>query len=242
MTPMFNLSIVIPCFNEEENISILIERFFSCSFNYSTELVLVNNGSTDKTMEVLSEYTSKYTNISVVTIAKNIGYGNGIFQGILAAKGEYISWTHADLQTDICDIFTALKILENQENKQHCFIKGKRRGRPVFDSIFTIGMSLFETIMLHKWLWDINAQPNLFHRSLVSFFDEPPLDFSYDLYVYYQMVSHDVPVIRIPVCFQKRLYGESHWNTSLANKIKFIKRTIIFTLELKKRIKNFKHL
>ena len=46
-------------------------------------------------------------------------------------------------------------------------------------------MSLFETLLLRTRLWDINAQPTMFHRDFFASWDRPPHDFSLDLYAYY---------------------------------------------------------
>ena len=66
------------------------------------------------------------------------------------------------------------------------YIKGKRYGRPIIDKLVnTLGMSIFETLMLGKIMYDINAQPNIFNKSLLEKMKNPPKDFSFDLYVYY---------------------------------------------------------
>jgi glycosyltransferase involved in cell wall biosynthesis len=101
----------------------------------------------------------------VIKIEVNQGYGFGISSGLNEAKGEYIGYMHADMQTDPADSIKALEIIERLSNPRNCFVKGDRKGRSLLDQFFTIGMSLFETIYLSTKLWDINAQPNIFHRS-----------------------------------------------------------------------------
>jgi len=90
-----------------------------------------------------------------------------------------------------------------------------------------------------KQLWDINAQPNIFHR---SFFDKweanAPDDFSLDLYVLYMARHLGLTVERFDVVFPERQHGESSWNTGLAAKWKFIKRTLEFSVQLKRELKN----
>ena len=117
------------------------------------------------------------------------------------------------------------------------FVKGRRYGRPVADVFFTIGMSLFETLLLRTRLWDINAQPTMFHRDFFASWDRPPHDFSLDLYAYYLARSRGLAVKRFPVRFGERAHGTSHWNVNWAAKRKFIKRTIAFSLELKRSTK-----
>ena len=102
---------------------------------------------------------------------------------------------------------------------------------------FTMGMSLFETLYLGRKLWDINAQPNIFHRSFFeNIKNDCPKDFSLDLYFLYMAQKEGLKVIRFDVVFPPRVHGESSWNTGLASKWKFIKRTIEFSLKLKKEL------
>lgn len=233
------LSIIVPCYNEEKNLPMLLDAFDKAIGRKDVELVIVNNGSTDDSEVVLDGLLHSYPFARKVDVSVNKGYGFGIMSGLRAAKGEYLGWTHADLQTDPCDVLKALSIIELNNNDHNLYIKGDRKGRPLFDQFFTSGMSLFETIYMGKKLWDINAQPNIFHK---SFFDKwesnAPDDFSLDLYVLYMAKHLDLEVERFQVRFPERQHGESSWNTGLSAKWKFIKRTIEFSIELKKELKH----
>ena len=98
-------------------------------------------------------------------------------------------------------------------------------------------MSAFETILLQKPLWDINAQPTLFHRSFFETWSNPPHDFSLDLYAYYQANLAGLNIQRFPVLFGDRAHGISHWNINWSSKLKFIQRTVKFSLNLRGWIK-----
>ncbi len=99
-------------------------------------------------------------------------------------------------------------------------------------------MSLFETFYLHTKLYDINAQPNIFPRVFFDEWQNPPYDFALDLYALYMARRKNLKVIRFPVLFPERIYGESKWNTGLKAKWKFIKRTMEFSVKLKKELRN----
>ena len=232
---MINLSIVIPCYNESKSIPILVRNFSKKLNKKNIELIIVNNGSEDSTNKKLLSLKKKYDFLKTVNIKKNIGYGNGIIQGLKKTKGKFISWTHADLQTDPYDV---IKGFEKYKNKlsPRIFIKGKRYRRPLKDTIFTIGMSFFETIILKKFLWDINAQPTIIHKKFFRKLNKIPLDFSFDLFFYVHAKKQNLNIYRFPVIFHERKFGSSHWNINLKNKMKFIKKTINYSLKLRKQL------
>ena len=230
------LSVVIPCYNEEKNIPLILQRFDEVVKRGDIEVILVNNGSTDDTKALLSELIHQYPFARVVDVEVNKGYGFGIIEGLKYAKGEYIGWTHADMQTDPADVIKTLEIMEKEPQGINLFIKGNRKKRSLFDQFFTVGMSIFESVLLGKCLWDINAQPNIFSRSLFETWTNPPFDFSLDLFALYTAKKQGYVIKRFDVEFPKRIYGESHWNTGLMAKWKFIKRTLDFSLNLKKEI------
>jgi len=229
------LSIIVPCYNESNNIPLILEKFSLVIHRDDTEVLLVNNGSTDNSQQILNELLPKYPFARVVNVEQNKGYGYGIISGLNEAKGEFLGYTHADMQTDPADPLRALDVIEGQLAPENCFVKGDRKGRPLFDQFFTYGMSLFESLYLGTKLWDINAQPNIFHRSFFeSIKDNCPFDFSLDLYFLYMAKKNDLNLLRIKVEFPERIHGESTWNNGLASKWKFIKRTLDFSVKLKK--------
>jgi len=231
------LSIVVPCYNESKSISALLSRFdLAIGVRDDIELIIVNNGSTDDTESVLSNFLPKYRFAKMFKVPINQGYGYGILQGLKEADGDYLGWTHADLQTDPHDVIKAWDIIQHLQYPTMIYVKGLRRGRSLFDNIFTVGMSFFESFLMGCRLWDINAQPNVFHRSFFMSWVNPPFDFSLDLYALYKVRKHRLKLIRFPVTFPARLYGHSHWNTGLKAKYKFIQRTIEYSLKLRKQL------
>lgn len=230
------LSIIIPCYNEGKNLPILINKFSQVITSNEIELILVENGSTDNSEFILKELLEKYTFAKMVKVIENKGYGYGIKQGLKIATGKYIGYTHADLQTDPKDVLKAFELIKSKNSNEGIFIKGNRKGRPLFDHFFTVGMSIFETIFLKKKLVDINAQPTFFCRDFYNSLTNIPDDFSIDLYLLYFAHINKQNIIRFGVLFPPRIYGISSWNTGLKSKWKFIIRTLIFSFQLKKTL------
>lgn len=226
------LSLIIPCYNEAANLPLLLDRCRDVARQQGYEVILVDNGSTDSSPDILRELLPTYPGCRSIRIDENRGYGFGLLFGLKAARGDVLGWTHADMQTDPLDTLRGMEIFE--KHGLNIFVKGRRYGRPLNDVVFTIGMSMFETILLGKPMWDINAQPTMFSRTFFDSWQDPPHDFSLDLFAYYQAIKMGLAVHRFPVRFGERAHGVSHWNINWAAKRKFIKRTVDFSLKLRR--------
>ena len=116
----YMLSIIIPCYNEEltikDNILNRVVPYLKYK-NIKYEIILVNDGSTDKTLEEMFTIP----NVNVVSYTPNKGKGYAIKQGLIEAKGDYILFMDADLSTD-------LKAIEDvvQFQKDYDLIIGSR--------------------------------------------------------------------------------------------------------------------
>jgi glycosyltransferase involved in cell wall biosynthesis len=231
------LSLVIPCYNEAENLPSLIARCRELVRHPDIECILVDNGSTDGSASVLSAQLAGQTQLRMVKVEQNKGYGHGILAGLKQAQGRILAWTHADLQTDPTDVLRGLECFKKSKSPDRLFVKGQRFGRPASDVVFTVGMSIFETALLAQPLWDINAQPTMFPRSFFERWKTPPDDFALDLYVYYNARQAGMTVERFPVHFSKRLHGHSHWNVNWQAKVKFIRRTLKYSFRLRREMK-----
>ena len=233
------LSIVVPCYNEAENIPLVLERFRAVlSARPQCELLLVDNGSTDRSAEVFACELAKPENrfARLVHVPVNQGYGFGILSGLRAARGEYLAWTHADLQTDPADVLLGFDRLLSHPHPERCFLRGSRVGRPGFDKLFTAGMGLVASTALGAPLRDINAQPKIFPRTLFESFKNPPSDFSLDLYALYQAHRSGMTILEQPVHFGVRQHGEAKGGASLRGKVRLTRRTLTYIFRLRREL------
>ena len=95
------LSLVVPCYNEAENVSAfqdaVIGAFNGCGYDY--EIVFINDGSRDATLHNLKKlHAAQKCPVKVVSFSRNFGKEAGIYAGLQHAEGEYISLIDADLQ------------------------------------------------------------------------------------------------------------------------------------------------
>ena len=234
------LSLVIPCYNEARSLPQLVARAHRVVASGDVQVVLVDNGSTDDSPAVMASLLAGQDGVRAVRVEVNQGYGHGILTGLRAAAGDgpqLLGWTHADLQTDPLDALRGLALFEDARDPERLFVKGRRYGRPVGDTAFTVGMSAFETVLLRRPLWDINAQPTLFPASFFAGWVDPPTDFSLDLYAYHRAVDTGLEVQRFPVSFGARQHGVSSWNVDWRSKAKFIRRTTSYSLALRRALR-----
>lgn len=232
-------TVVMPCYNEAKNIPLILSRFAKIAGgDTAVQLLLVDNGSTDDSPNVLTSQLPQFSFARSLRVPVNQGYGFGILAGLRACESDFMGWTHADMQTDPSDILKAIEVVKDAGYANNIYVKGLRRGRPLADSFFTGGMSLFETCYMGTNLWDINAQPNIFHRSFFHSWKEPPTDFALDLYAYYMARQKNLNIVRFDVVFPPRIHGQSKWNTGFKSKLKFIKRTIDFSIKLKSALRH----
>jgi dolichol-phosphate mannosyltransferase len=94
------ISVVVPVFNEEENMSILQSELRSALTGLDYEIVVVDDGSVDRSVEKIE----KTPQVRVLRFEKNTGQSAALYAGVTAARGETIVMIDADLQNDPADI------------------------------------------------------------------------------------------------------------------------------------------
>ncbi len=108
------LSIVIPCYNEEENVPTLLSRLEGAMarFDKSFEVLLIDDGSTDRTPHLLLDGMKQYPWLRVLRMARNGGQSAAFEAGFDAARGHVIATIDADLQNDPEDIPRLVPMLD----------------------------------------------------------------------------------------------------------------------------------
>ncbi|HZN27378.1 MAG TPA: glycosyltransferase family 2 protein [Burkholderiales bacterium] len=164
------ISLVMPCYNEEAIVAQTIRRTLHAFQvpGYRLELVAVDNGSHDRTGEIIKEFEAAGAGVKHVRVEKNQGYGFGILSGIPHCTAPWIGFIPADSQVDAED--TVRLYEEALACEEAVVVKARRRFR--MDG-FTRKVVSVTYNMLFRTLWpsiasfDINGLPKLMPREVV---------------------------------------------------------------------------
>lgn len=143
------LSVIIPAFNEEKNLaSGSLDKVLSylSGQKYTWELILINDGSSDSTFQLLKKYSAHYPQLVIVDNPHQ-GKAASIITGALEAKGDYILFSDMDQATPISE---TAKILEKFSQGFEIVIGSRsgRKGAPLYRQILAYGMVLIRGLIL----------------------------------------------------------------------------------------------
>ena len=227
------ISIVIPCFNEEININEIHHQLIETNLlnNKDYEIIFVDNGSKDNTAHNLTKLLDKFFNVRIISISKNIGYGNGMKKGIEGATNDIICTAHADLQVSLIHLerFFDEEIIDKFDVKKA--YKVKRINRSLIDIFFTKMMSIIVFIFKGHLINDINAQPKIFSKKLIlNELSKSPNDFLFDLYLLHSLKLQNIKIIEYSFISYKRIHGEPKGGGSFIGKIKLSFKSLLYII------------
>lgn len=243
---MLELELVVPAYNEEKNLKLLLEKTIkaACEHGYTFkqfQIIIVQNGSADNSQNVLKELQKSFVGswLKVINIQENHGYGFGLWTGLKTTTARFVAWTHADMQCDPSDVFKALKILKSSQTSDKLIVKGMRYSRNWKDIFVSRVFELFVLLILRKRIYEINAQPKVFKRDLINLLDNPPFNFGFDLYVLYVARLNNYKFIELPVLFPPRVHGNSSWSFSFFKRYRTILSIILYMFHLRNKTNSY---
>jgi dolichyl-phosphate beta-glucosyltransferase len=111
------LSIIIPCYNEEKRLPYALSQTipYVKAQNYECEIIVVNDGSTDKTSQVAASFQSTFPGLRIIEYAQNRGKGYAVKKGMLEATGKFRLFMDADLAVPVEFITKILELAPKHE-------------------------------------------------------------------------------------------------------------------------------
>lgn len=230
------LSVVIPMYNEENRIKKTLEKIVDYFLNKKIkyEIILINDGSTDNTGEIINKYKDRLNNdrsnctISILNNKKNIGKGFSVRSGVLASKGKYILFSDADLSTPIEEVERLFFYLQDGFNiaigsrslKESKIIIRQNKVRESMGKFFNF---LVRKITSLKYI-DTQCGFKIFDRKAIdSIFPYLQInDFSFDVEILYLAEKFGLKVKEVPIC----------WLNSRDSKVRIIKDPFCMIINL----------
>lgn len=136
---MDKISIIIPCYNEEQALPYLYEELTRVTQQMNEqdfEFIFVNDGSIDKTLEVIKALRKKDDRVRYVSFSRNFGKEAAIYAGLEAATGDYIAMLDADLQDPPHLLIEMYESLKTEDFDCVATRREDRKGEPVLRSFF----------------------------------------------------------------------------------------------------------
>lgn len=131
------ISVVIPCYNEQESIGLFYNEMCSVSeeMNYEFEFIFVNDGSKDNTLAIIKELREKDSRVKYISFSRNFGKESAIYAGFSKASGDYVVMMDADLQDPPRLLPEMMKYI-NQGYDSVATRRVTRKGEPPIRSFF----------------------------------------------------------------------------------------------------------
>lgn len=132
------ISIIVPCYNEQEALSLfykeLVEIFNKMDYLY--ELILINDGSSDNTIEIIRKLAGSDNNITYISFSRNFGKEAAMYAGFCNANGDYIAVMDADMQDPPALLPQMMDILNSGNYDSVAARRADRKGEPPIRSWF----------------------------------------------------------------------------------------------------------
>lgn len=211
MAKLKSLSVMFPCYNDSMTITELLEKADRAAKQVSDkhELIVVNDGSTDNSARILADLQKKYPYLTVVTHAKNMGYGATIWHGLKTAQYDYVFYTDGDAQYDPSEL---VKLAEKVGPKT-MLVNGYKMYRN--DSFYRILIgkmyNLFVKVVFNIKLRDVDCDFRLFKKEALDSIVVTEHGGTMCLEMVKRMEKLGEEILEVPVHHYNRKYGKSQF-------------------------------
>ena len=136
---MDKITIVIPCYNEQETIPYLkteLDKLFNSTNEVEFEIIMVDNCSKDNTLKLMKELHDEDSRFHYISFSKNFGKDSSMYAGLKASTGDYVTIMDADLQDPPMMIMEMYKIIKSEDVDSVAAFRKNREGEPFLRSVF----------------------------------------------------------------------------------------------------------
>jgi glycosyltransferase involved in cell wall biosynthesis len=202
-----SISVVLPAYNEEENVGQAVRSVLEVmdTITPSYEVIVVDDGSRDRTSEVVKELVQSYPKVRLIRHEVNQGYGGALTSGFRAATGELIFFTSSDNQYDVAEIRKLLPLIETAD-----LVIGYRAKRrdPFIRRLFAWGWNMLVNLLFGYVSRDIDCAFKLFKREILSQVPITSKGAMIDTELLVGAKRRGFGIVEVPVSHFPRLAGE----------------------------------
>lgn len=162
-----NLSVFMPAYNEEDSIASTVEGVVKVlkSLNLGWEVLVINDGSKDKTAEVVKKLESKYPGVKLINHDVNKGYGHALKTGFARAKYPWVAFVDSDGQFDFAEI---KKFFEKTDEADVILGYRLNRADPFKRRVFTWGWKTLALVLLGLNVRDYSCGFKLIKKDVIE--------------------------------------------------------------------------
>lgn len=207
------LSILVPVFNEENTISLVIDKLISIKLPCKTEVIIVDDGSTDRTKKILTDYKTKVKTeiFKIIFHKKNSGKGEAVKTAVRHACGDYILIQDADLEYDPSEIINLLKPLKKNKEKRvnNLAVYGTRlkNKNNIMPKTYFWGnklLTLLTNVLFGIKLTDMETGYKLLPSSILKKEKLKSKHFDFEPEITAKLIKNKVKIIEVPITYRGR--------------------------------------
>jgi len=219
----------MPCFNEdgciEQTAKEVVEAFHSAGIDH--ELVLVDNGSTDRTGQTIDQLIADGLPIRKVEVPVNRGYSYGVLCGFRACTAPLIGYLCADGQVAAKDVVRTYRLLEGREERVLTKVRRRFREDSMKRKVISICYNgVMQILFGGLGAIDINGNPKFLSRANIERMDLQSHDWFLDPEIIIKAKALDMRVIEFDVEGLGRLSGQSNVHTGTI--MEFLKNIFVY--------------
>lgn len=212
-----DISIVMPAYNEEEIVEYTVRRLVGAfeAAGHRLELIAVDNGSTDRTGEILHALAAEFPQVVPHRVEVNEGYGNGVTSGFTRCRAKWVGWIPADGQVDAEDVVRLYDAIAATDGRTLAKVRRRFRMDGLLRKIVSISYNALVWILWPRLgSLDLNGVPKIMSRDVLGAMQITSKEWFLDPEIMIKAHYMGIRVLELNVFARMRGAGLSHVRAS----------------------------